>query len=72
MLLLAKRTNPQNKEGTESIGMVVARNLARPQALFAEKVDNGYTTPFVSLVYQLGQKPNAMKPLSEGTLYAHD
>ncbi|KAJ9060599.1 exosome nuclease subunit [Entomophthora muscae] len=52
------------KDSAESVSMVVARNLARPQASFADKVDNGYNTPFVSLVYQLGQKPNAMKPLS--------
>ncbi|KAI0244569.1 exosome nuclease subunit [Massospora cicadina] len=51
--------------GHEPVSMVVARNLNRPQAQFAEKVDNGYTTPYVSLVYQLGKKPNAMKPISQ-------
>ncbi|KAM5132574.1 exosome complex component 10 [Mantella aurantiaca] len=57
-----RRSNDTNKKGrSQTIRLLHAKNILRPQLKFKDKVDNS-NTPFVPKIFI---KPNAQKPLAE-------
>lgn len=53
--------------GAEMFQLLQAKNVARPQLKFKEKVDNS-NTPFIPKIFI---KPNALKPLPSCRTYIH-
>ncbi|KAI9293311.1 hypothetical protein K502DRAFT_306542 [Neoconidiobolus thromboides FSU 785] len=59
--------NIENKN-QDSFSLLVGKNVTRPQTKFNEKLSTDQYAQFVSLVYRLGIKYHAMKPLTKTEL----